>query len=148
MTQIRASMQQKLKLKEIDKEACKFKTVNVASTILTGSSDDECNTPNVTDCESSDEGDDMNQNSGNMQNINDWRNMISRWINMLENDSDLIELENNNVDDDDYDDDYEDDITVANISNLPHPSIDKNAKWKLQDIFNEGLEAPSYFNNN
>ena len=55
-------------------------------------------------------------------------------------------LSDNDSDDDDYDDDdYEDDITVANISNLPHPSIDKNAKWDLRDVFVSDLKEP-YFN--
>ena len=39
----------------------------------------------------------------------------------------------------DYDKD-EDDISITNIFNLPYPTIDKNAKWKLRDIFIEYQE--------
>ncbi|CAI2187642.1 5606_t:CDS:2, partial [Funneliformis geosporum] len=44
----------------------------------------------------------------------------------------------------DYEND-ENDISLSNIFNLPHPAIDKNAKWKLQDIFIEDLEPTNYF---
>ena len=96
MTQIRASMQQKLKLKKIDEEVRKFKNINVASPILT-ETDVEHNTPNVSDDESSDEeNSDTRQDAGsdgNIRAVSDWRNMVSRWLNMLEN-SDLDEAEN------------------------------------------------------
>ena len=62
---------------------------------------------------------------------------------MLENDSDLEELEDIDID---YNDDNED-ISVTNIFNLSHPTIDNNAKWKLQDIFIEDLEIPNYLEN-
>ena len=62
---------------------------------------------------------------------------------MLENDSDLEELEDIDID---YNDDNED-ISVTNIFNLFHPAIDNNAKWKLQDIFIEDLEIPNYLEN-
>ncbi|CAG8753052.1 1731_t:CDS:2, partial [Funneliformis mosseae] len=84
MTQIRASIQQKLKFKKIDEEARKFKTTNIALPILTDINDDiEYNIPNVSEDELSDE-------------------------------------ENND---------------------------DKNAKWKLQDIFIENLGIPDYLAN-
>ena|SRR6266542_228502 len=135
-------MQQKLKHKKIDEEIRKFKKVNVASPILT-ETDVEQNTPNVSDNESCDEEDsDTRQDAGgnsNIRAVSDWQNIVSRWLNMLE-DSDLDEME---IDDDlEYDDEY--DITVNNIFNLPHPATDRNAKWKLQDIFVERLGTPSY----
>jgi len=46
--------------------------------------------------------------------------------------------------DSDDDDEMEYDINVINISSLPHPSRDKNAKWRLQDIFVENLGEPNY----
>ena len=62
---------------------------------------------------------------------------------MLENDTDSEELEDTDID---YEDD-EDDISITNIFNLPHPAIDKNAKWKLQDIFIENLGILNYLAN-
>ena len=53
---------------------------------------------------------------------------------MLEN-SELNEPES----DDDINYEDEDNITIANIFNLPHLATDKNAKWKLKDIFVESL---------
>ncbi|CAI2194616.1 17027_t:CDS:2, partial [Funneliformis geosporum] len=38
-------------------------------------------------------------------------------------------------------------ISVANISNLPHPARDQNAKWRLRDIFIESLGEPNYLPN-
>ena len=58
---------------------------------------------------------------------------------MLKNNLDLKELENNDIDFD-----YKDNITITNFSNLPYPTIDRNAKWKLQDIFIKELEEPGY----
>ena len=54
----------------------------------------------------------------------------------------LEELEDN-----DNEDEMEYDISVINISNLPHPAKDKNAKWKLQEIFVENLGKPNYLSN-
>ncbi len=62
---------------------------------------------------------------------------------MLENDSDLEELEDIDID---YNDDNED-ISVTNIFNLSHPTIDNNAKQKLQDIFIEDLKISNYLKN-
>ena len=139
-------MQQKLKFKKIDEEAYKFKITNVAPPITEINDDVEYNTPNVSDDGLSDEENDNN----NVQTVSDWQTIVSRWINMLEDDS---ELENTNIDydenynkDDDENDD-EDDISVINISNLSHPAINKNAKWKLQDIFIENLEISNYLAN-
>ncbi len=49
----------------------------------------------------------------------------------------LCGIRNDNDSNDDNEMEY--DINVMNISNLPHPARDKNAKWKLQDIFVESL---------
>jgi hypothetical protein len=68
---------------------------------------------------------------------------------MLEDESN--EEENNGDDSDDYENDSDNDsdnneleISVANISTLPHSATDKNSKWQLQEVFIESLGEPSY----
>ncbi|CAG8484065.1 10174_t:CDS:2 [Diversispora eburnea] len=72
--------------------------------------------------------------------------MVTNWIDIVENE---LDLENSESEDESSIENFIDngDITLANISNLPHPATDKNAKWKLQDIFIENLSAPSYLEN-
>ncbi|CAI2179003.1 7892_t:CDS:2 [Funneliformis geosporum] len=68
--------------------------------------------------------------------------MLSKWINMLEDESNEEDVENDESDSDSNDKELE--ISVANISNLPHSARDQNSKWKLQDIFIESLGEPNY----
>ncbi|CAI2174784.1 14610_t:CDS:2 [Funneliformis geosporum] len=72
ITQIRASIQQKLKFKEIDKEACKFKAVNILLPILNEADNDGYGILDISDSESSDKDDNINQSTGNIQTVNDW----------------------------------------------------------------------------
>ncbi|CAI2187327.1 3029_t:CDS:1, partial [Funneliformis geosporum] len=81
-----------------------------------------------------------NITNGNIQTVSYWQSIVLRWINVLENDLDLEESEDASI----YYENDEDDISLSNIFNLPHPVIDKNAKWKLQDIFIEDLEPTNY----
>ncbi len=127
MTQIRASMQQRLNENEDS---------NV--------SDD----PNVSDDESSNEliETDANFNAdSNAQTESNWRKLVSRWIDMLEDESNEGNDDGDESDSDSNDGELE--ISVANISNLPHPTRDQNSKWKLQDIFIESLGEPNYLSN-
>ncbi|CAB5177443.1 unnamed protein product [Rhizophagus irregularis] len=94
---------------------------------------------NVSDDESSSE---FIETDANVQTESNWRSVVSRWINMLEDESNE-EYDNNN-ESDSNDDDEELEINVTNISNLPHPARDQNSKWKLQDIFIESLGEPNY----
>ncbi|CAB5380027.1 unnamed protein product [Rhizophagus irregularis] len=94
---------------------------------------------NVSDDESSSE---FIETDANVQTESNWRSVVSRWINMLEDESNE-EYDNDN-ESDSNDDDEELEINVTNISNLPHPARDQNSKWKLQDIFIESLGEPNY----
>ncbi|UZO29349.1 uncharacterized protein OCT59_022828 [Rhizophagus irregularis] len=94
---------------------------------------------NVSDDESSSE---FIETDANVQTESNWRSVVSRWINMLEDKSNE-EYDNDN-ESDSNDDDEELEINVTNISNLPHPARDQNSKWKLQDIFIESLGEPNY----
>ncbi|CAI2200915.1 14114_t:CDS:1, partial [Funneliformis geosporum] len=86
--------------------------------------------------------DESSNDGSNVQTESNWRNLVSRWINMLEDESNEEMVENNESDSDSDDEELE--INVANISNLPHPARDQNFKWKLQDIFIESLGEPNY----
>ena len=141
MTQLRASMQQKLKQEKIEEDALKFRNTNVALPV----NENEYNNidPNVSENESSDESIEIDTIS-NIQTESNWKSLILRWINMLEDESNE-ENDNNNESDSDSDiDNREFEISVANILNLPYPARDQNAKWRLQDIFIESLGEPNY----
>ena len=69
--------------------------------------------------------------------INEWRNMIANWAEMIES-----ELQDQDIEITDLIDTY--DISVDNIEQLQHPAIDLQAKWQLKDIFVESLELPNY----
>src|SRR6266498_5435889 len=78
-----------------------------------------------------------NTHTQSITSINEWRNMITNWTEMIENepqdqDTEIIDLI------DTYD------ISVNNIDQLQHPAIDLQAKWSLKDIFVESLELPNY----
>ena len=136
MTQLRASMQQKLKQKKIEEDALKFRNTNVTTPV----NEDEDNNidPNVSEDESSNESIEMNTVS-DIQTESNWKNLVLRWINMLEDESNEENDNNNDSDSDSDSDNRELEINVTNISNLPHPARDQNAKWKLQDIFVKGI---------
>jgi hypothetical protein len=150
MAQIRASMQRKLKLKQIDEEAQKFKNINIATPLTENDNimlEQESNnvSGNISDDEFSDTDYDdtasLNINK-NIQNPDEWYSMISKWISMLDDEQDNEEEWDSDSNSDDGEMEY--DINIMNISNLPHPAQDKNAKWRLQDIFTENLGEPSY----
>jgi len=66
-----------------------------------------------------------------------WRTTIQHWI-------DLVNKEiSDDIDQDDYD--------IAFNIPIPegiHPAHDQNSKWRLSELFPEGLEAPNFINNN
>ena len=69
--------------------------------------------------------------------INEWRNMITNWAEIIENESQNQDTKIMNLIDT-----YN--ISVDNIEQLQHPAIDLQAKWQLKDIFVESLELPNY----
>ena len=71
-----------------------------------------------------------------LTSINEWRKMVTYWIEMIENEPQEQNIEL--ADSDTYD------ISVDNIEQLQHPAIDLQAKWKLKNIFVENLELPGY----
>ena len=93
----------------------------------------------MSDDESSDE---LVEIDANIQTGSNWRNIVSRWVNMLEDESNEENDDDNESDSDN--DDGELEISIINMSNLPHPARDQNSKWKLQDIFIESLGEPNY----
>lgn len=146
MTQIRASMQQKLNQDKIDEDASKFRNINIAPPVNENENNIDLN---ISDDESLDESIDIDIDLNSTFNVqkSDWKNQVLRWINMLENESNEEENNENNFNNNDSDSDSNDEeleISAANISNLPHPARDKSAKWKLQDIFISNLGEPSY----
>lgn len=129
----------KLKQKKIEEDALKFWSTDIALPVNENEDQNSSDDLNVSDDESSNE---LIETDANVQTGNNWRNIVSRWINMLEYESN--EENDNDSESDSNDDDEELEINVANISNLPHPARDQNSKWKLQDIFIESLGEPNY----
>ncbi|CAB5370766.1 unnamed protein product [Rhizophagus irregularis] len=117
----------------------KFRSTGVALPVNENEDPNASDDLNVSDDESSSE---FIETDANVQTESNWRSVVSRWINMLEDESNE-EYDNDN-ESDSNDDDEELEINVTNISNLPHPARDQNSKWKLQDIFIESLGEPNY----
>ncbi|CAG8808787.1 22777_t:CDS:2 [Cetraspora pellucida] len=76
---------------------------------------------------------------------------IQYWIELLDDDTDLYEIEENNNDNilnslltifvENLDDN-----SCTQVNNLEHPAEDNLAKWNLYDLFVSDLEIPDYFN--
>lgn len=98
MAQIRASLLHKLKLKQIDEEAQKFKNSNIATPLSTTGDNNilEQETDNISDNRFSDTDCDntasLNINK-NIQNVDEWHSMISKWISMLDDEQDNEEIQ-------------------------------------------------------
>ncbi|CAG8605445.1 16638_t:CDS:2 [Rhizophagus irregularis] len=133
-------------------DAQKFKNINIATSLSTTEDNNilEQETDNISDNGFSDTDCDntasLNINK-NIQNVDEWHSMIFKWLSMLDDEQGnevkiLEELKNDSNNSNDNKMEY--DINIMNISNLPHPARDKNAKWRLQDIFTENLGEPSY----
>ncbi|CAB5161379.1 unnamed protein product [Rhizophagus irregularis] len=132
-------MLRKLKLKRIDKEAQKFKNIDIATSLSTTKDNNilEQETDNIsnngfsnTDCDNTAS---LNINK-NIQNVDEWHSMIFKWLSMLDDEQGnkekiLEELKNDSNNSNDNKMEY--DNNIMNILNLPHPARDKNAKWRL-----------------
>ena len=93
--------------------------------------------PDVSDTEIENNEESDNSLTGNMKITDNWQNMITSWIELIEDEVQDFEIEETNI--------VENfDITVANISQITHPVNDMQAKWNLCDIFTNNLEFPSY----
>ncbi|CAG8713765.1 17754_t:CDS:1, partial [Acaulospora morrowiae] len=78
-----------------------------------------------------------NKSIQSVTSVIEWKNLISQWVDMLEDEiqdqeEEIIKLVNNF------------DISLDNINQIQHPAIDIEAKWVLQDIFINTLETLYY----
>ncbi|EXX63560.1 ribonuclease H-like domain-containing protein [Rhizophagus irregularis DAOM 181602=DAOM 197198] len=152
LVELEAYRQEKYPYNNATTQAQKFKNINIATSLSTTEDNNilEQETDNISDNGFSDTDCDntasLNINK-NIQNVDEWHSMIFKWLSMLDDEQGnevkiLEELKNDSNNSNDNKMEY--DINIMNISNLPHPARDKNAKWRLQDIFTENLGEPSY----
>jgi hypothetical protein len=158
MSQIRSDILYQRQIKEINQSDHQMKRLHIATPIASDDfddSDDQIEPINEEDEEEliivSD--DDDEKDGTNAKNIDDkgdegepnteenedqWSAVISRWIeeanheNQVENDNDEIFLNGNLIDDFS--------VGTRNI----HPADDPNAKWKIETLFLNSLESPTY----
>jgi len=75
--------------------------------------------------------------------IREWKNLINKWIEMVENEKDDEILNEENIEN--LDQLINNTMDLDHILNKEHPLINKKAKWKLIDIFDfEKLQPPTY----
>src|SRR6266545_4020247 len=66
-----------------------------------------------------------------------WRTTIQHWIDLV----------NEEISDDIDQDDYDITFNIPTSESV-YPAHDQNSKWRLSELFPEGLEAPNFINNN
>ncbi|RIB28634.1 hypothetical protein C2G38_2157358 [Gigaspora rosea] len=104
------------------------------------------NTSEDTDIEELNESnseDEFKNCTGDVQSVENWRYLVSRWTKLVdeeENNQDEINANNELVDNNSLDDDnfFDEDFGTT------HPAENREAKWKLSDLFTDLLEQPAY----
>jgi hypothetical protein len=88
----------------------------------------------------------------NIELEEEWHKVVENWIELLDDDTDLCEIDEESNDDNILNSlltvfvENLDNNICQQISDLKHPTEDKLAKWDLCDLFVLDLEAPDYFN--
>src|SRR6266542_2499010 len=140
-------MQRKQQLCELDYHAKQYQKIitNISDNTEFAGSENDDEIFILSDGENSDTDSEIDKNHNESINniythpltsINEWRKMVTHWIEMIENEPQEQNIEI--ADSDTYD------ISVDNIEQLQHPAIDLQAKWELKDIFVENLELSGY----
>ncbi|CAG8746253.1 6163_t:CDS:2, partial [Rhizophagus irregularis] len=140
LAQIRAHMQKQQQIRELDFHAKQYKTIieNTSYNTNLESNDDMFVLSDDEDTNIDNETNERDIYTRPLTSINEWRNMVTHWVEMIENE--LQEDQDNEVASivDTYD------ISIDNIEQLQHPAVDLQAKWELKNIFVENLELPNY----
>ena len=90
--------------------------------------------PNLSENDSDDDDDES-------QVLSNWNTLINTWEQLL--------LQEENNDETNLDDDFDSDITISEILlNQTHPALDNEAKWNIESIFINNLDAPFFVNEN
>ena len=147
LAQIRASMQRQQQLCELDYHAQQYQKIikSISDNMKFARSENDDEIFILSDDENSDTDSEIDENNNEdvnniytqpLTSVNEWRKMVTYWIEMIENEpqEQNIELANSDTHD----------ISVDNIEQLQHPAIDSQAKWELKNIFVENLELPDY----
>ncbi|POG58993.1 hypothetical protein GLOIN_2v873442 [Rhizophagus irregularis DAOM 181602=DAOM 197198] len=140
LAQICAHMQKQQQIRELDFHAKQYKTIieNTSYNTNLESNDDMFVISDDEDTNIDNETNERDIYTRPLTSINEWRNMVTHWVEMIENE--LQEDQDNEIASivDTYD------ISIDNIEQLQHPAVDLQAKWELKNIFVENLELPNY----
>ena len=133
MSQIKGEFQRQNRLENILHANKKFKTTTIAIPIVQEQQED--NLFYVSD--------DDDDSEHDIESSREWRNLINEWIEMVQDEEvDQVDEEENN---EDLEPLIDHDMDLDWILRKQHPPINKNAKWKLVDIFNfEKLQPLAY----
>ncbi|EXX65616.1 hypothetical protein RirG_131580 [Rhizophagus irregularis DAOM 197198w] len=140
LAQICAHMQKQQQIRELDFHAKQYKTIieNTSYNTNLESNDDMFVISDDEDTNIDNETNERDIYTRPLTSINEWSNMVTHWVEMIENE--LQEDQDNEIASivDTYD------ISIDNIEQLQHPAVDLQAKWELKNIFVENLELPNY----
>ena len=86
--------------------------------------------------------DDSDDENNESQITSNWNSLINTWEQLL--------LQEEKAEEDaetDLNDDYDNEINEILLNNT-YPALDNEAKWKIEDIFIDNLNAPFFINEN
>ena len=86
--------------------------------------------------------DDSDDENNESQITSNWNSLINTWEQLL--------LQEEKAEEDaetDLNDDYNNEINEILLNNT-HPALDNEAKWQIEDIFIDNLDAPFFVNEN
>jgi len=86
--------------------------------------------------------DDSDDENNESQITSNWNSLINTWEQLLLQEEKAEEDAETNLNDD-----YNNEINEILLNNT-HPALDNEAKWQIEDIFIDNLDAPFFVNEN
>lgn len=140
MSQIKGEFQRQKRLENILHANKKLKTANIAIPVIQEQGDDLFQ---VSDDDDDFFDQDPEDSERDIESSREWRNLINEWIEMVDEDEKINQTDEENSENPEPLIDQV--MDLDQILRKQHPLTNKNAKWKLGDIFDFGkLQPPAY----
>src|SRR4051794_10031217 len=142
MSQMKGEFQRQKRIEHILHANKKLKTTNIAIPVIQERQDDDLF--NVSDDDDDFFDQDPEDSEHDIESSHEWKKLINEWIEMVNDDINQVDEEENN---EDLEQPIDNVMDLDQILRKQHPLINKNAKWKLGEIFDfEKLQPPAYLN--
>ncbi|CAG8745897.1 15240_t:CDS:1 [Dentiscutata heterogama] len=149
MSQLRAAMNHRNNLKAIENLIKNFQNnqnnfqLSDNSEILNSTQSNQDYAIDISDSE--DEEIQEQERNNNAISAEEWNEIVSKWITMVDDDEHVRNEEEWDLQDSDELELDENAITSNQVDNvIDHPSINKDAKWNLGSLFSQNLLTPPY----